>query len=39
MLQYLWLGLAVRFFQSGRYSPESECVQWLFSEVQIQDSG
>jgi hypothetical protein len=41
MLQYLWLGLAIRFLQSECYSPE--CVEgdsanfalWGFSEVRI----
>jgi hypothetical protein len=35
MLQYLWLGLAVRLFQSGPYSPE--CVEVEFSEVRMHD--
>jgi hypothetical protein len=36
MLQYLWLGLAVRFFQSRRYSPE--CVEGVFSELRFEGS-
>jgi hypothetical protein len=32
----LWLGLAVRFFQSGRYSPE--CLEGVFSEVRFEGS-
>jgi hypothetical protein len=31
MLQYLWLGLAVRFFQSRPYS--TKCLEGEFSEV------
>jgi hypothetical protein len=37
MLQYLWLGLAVRFFQSGPYS--TKCLEGKFYEVELRPNG